>query len=127
MRGIPLVIAAAALVAAACAGATGAAAQRATERYIPIGQSPGASDQTTIVGRLDAVNLGARTLTVASGAVRRPAKIDDRTDIWLDRSKYGQPNVPAAMADLKPGSLVEIKFSDPAGTIAQWIKVEATN
>jgi hypothetical protein len=124
MRAIPVAFAAAAVLAAALAGA---AAQQATERFIPIGQSPGASNRTTVIGRLDAIEPGRRTLTVTSDAASRPAIVDNRTRIWLDRSKLGRQNVPATLADLKPGSRVEVKFADPAANVAEWIKVEAAN
>jgi hypothetical protein len=31
------------------------------------------------------------------------------------------------MADLRPGSTTEVKFTRPEETIAQWIKVEPAN
>ena len=58
---------AAAALALALAGNRGADAQRTTEQFIPIGQSPGLSGVVTYVGEIVAVQSGSGNLTM-----RRP-------------------------------------------------------
>lgn len=98
--------------------------QKATERYIPLGQSPGISKKYTSVGTIEAVAPAKRTITVGG----RTVKITDATRIWLDRSQLKQPTATGSVSDLKQGQLVEIKYVDPARPqAAEWIKVQVTS
>ncbi len=108
--------------------ATNVSAQRFTERYIPIGQSPGLSGKYTIVGTVDAVDMqrGTLTCTYLSGTIA--ARVDKATKIWIDRSKRKLTNLEGSLTDCKKGHLVEVKFRNNerrAGVVADWIKVEA--
>ena len=47
--------------------ASAPSAQKMTEQYIPIGQSPGLSGKYTVIGKLQSVNPQERTCTVARG------------------------------------------------------------
>src|SRR2546426_9855785 len=95
----------------------------ATEMYIPIGQSPGVSSKSTLLGTIESVDPGKRTLTVSGPAGTRKFQITDRTAIWIDRSAQKQRNRTGALADLRPGRKVEIKGDEGAGqAIAKWIK-----
>ena len=101
--------------------------QRATEQYIPIGQSPGLSQKYTSVGEITEVNQRDRTITVADPAGSRTVKISEKTRIWLDRTKLKQPNVTGRFPDLKKARRVEVKYEDPERRqIADWVKVEIT-
>jgi hypothetical protein len=112
-----------ALLLTAAAGAHG---QQATERFIPIGQSPGVSGKSTMIGTVSALDAGTRTLSVQSAAGAQRVKLSDQTRLWLDRSAAQQSTQTATVADLRAGRRVEVKFADEsARTTAEWIKVEA--
>jgi hypothetical protein len=112
------------------AGPPGLAAQEMTEQYIPIGQSPGLSGKSTVIGKLQAVNPRDQTCAVAAASGTVNVKITEKTKIWLDRSQLRRPNVKGTLADMRPGATVEVKpeghergiFNGPA----EWIKVQVT-
>ncbi len=108
-------------------GATSIAhGQEATERFVPIGKSPGVSGKTTLIGTIGTVDSGSRSLAVQSASGSQPVKMTPATRIWLDRSAAGQSTLVATMADMRPGQRVEVKFTDPnAGITADWIKIDA--
>jgi len=117
----------AALVAALVAGASHAHGQKLTERYIPIGQSPGLSGKVTAIGVIEAANAGAKTIAVARGGEQRLIRVTDRTRIWLDRSRAKLTTLDGTFADLLPGRRVEVMPEDGTpGAPAAWIKVETT-
>jgi len=106
-------------------GTSYAHGQKATERYIPIGQSPGLSGKYTSIGLITEVNARAHTITIADPAGARTVKITDKTHIWLDRSKLKRSNVSGPFTDLQKGRRVEVKYADPERRqIAEWVKVE---
>lgn len=99
--------------------------QEMTERYIPIGQSPGLSGVRTDIGEVRAFDDTTRRLElVVDGRVRRLA-VADETWIWLDRSKQQLTNLVGTASDLQPGRRVEVNYEDPAAReVADWIKIE---
>lgn len=107
-------------------GRAGAAfGQEATEMYIPIGQSPGVSNKTSLLGTIQAVDLKNRTLTVSSSKGARTVKITKRTQIWIDQSQKKQPNRACALTELRPGRKVEVNLGTGNPTaVAKWIKVQ---
>jgi hypothetical protein len=110
-------------------GATAAQAQRATERYIPIGRSPGLSGKRTVMGTIAAVNAKERTLTCAYASGTATMKVTDRTRIWLDRSKDKLPNLTGTLADCIVGRPMEARFLNDErkpGAEVDWIKVQVT-
>ena len=99
-----------------------AQAQKTTEQFIPIGQSPGLSGKVTYLGTIDAADSATRSV-MADG---RSVEVTERTRIWLDRSGARQANVSGSFDDLQAGRRVEIKYEDEARRErAEWIKVEA--
>lgn len=113
-------------LAVVCA-ASPAHGQKATEQYIPIGQSPGLSGKQTSIAEIAQVNLAGRTITIADSAGPRNVRITDSTRIWLDRSKLKQSNLSGSLADLQPGRRVEVKYLDlERRDAAEWVKVEVT-
>jgi hypothetical protein len=113
----------------ALGGAASAHGQEATEMFIPIGQSPGLSGKVTVIGTLDAIDAGKRTITIVDGGATWSAEITDRTEVWLDRSKLRLPNQKGTFADLKKGLPVEVKYEDAARRgmgPARWVKVQPT-
>ena len=101
--------------------------QKETERFIPIGQSPGVSQQLTSIGEIAEVDSQAQTITITEQAGRRTVKVAEKTRIWLDRTKLKQPNLSGSFADLQKGRRVEVKYADPERRqIADWVRVEMT-
>lgn len=112
---------------AALGGFPPAHAQEATERYIPLGQSPGVSGKLASIGEIAEVDPRAPTLTIAEPAGRHAVKVTDKTRIWIDRSKLKLTSVTGSFGDLQKGRRVEVKYEDPASReVADWVKVEAT-
>ena len=114
-----------AIVIGALGNAAQAIAQEATEMYIPIGQSPGISSKTTVIGTVQALNAAARTVTVAGSSGAQTFEVTEKTRIWLDKSALRQANQGGSLADLRQGRRVEVKPL-PAGAKsgADWIKVQ---
>ena len=110
--------------------AAGASAQEMTERFIPIGQSPGLSGKHTVIGKIQDVNARDQTVAIVAPAGAWNAKVTDRTKIWLDRSSLRQPNLKGTFADLRPGATVEVKpegrQAGASGGPAEWIKVQVS-
>jgi hypothetical protein len=103
-----------------------ATAHRATERFIPLGQSPGVSHNFTVVGKIEAVDSGRRTVTVATPSGKLVVKIRKEADIWIDRTKQKQTSLDGAFVDLKSGRTIEVKFIDPdRKQVVEWVKIEA--
>lgn len=117
----------AAMIAALLAGASYAHGQQQTERYIPLGQSPGLSGKATDIGVIEAADSAAHTITVAGSGAPRTVKMTDQTRIWLDRSRMKLSTLDGSFADLQPGRRVEVMpDGGKPGASAAWIKVEIT-
>jgi hypothetical protein len=102
-----------------------ASAEKETELYIPIGQSPGLSGKYAAAGRIEQVNYSKNTLTMSSGSGTYTVKVSERTMIYLDRSKMGRSNLYGSFADCKKGMMLEVRFEkDERGRPAEWIKLE---
>lgn len=99
-------------------------AQKTTELFIPLGQSPGLSGKHTLVGKIDLTNALNNTLTVTDAAGTYSVPVAPGTRIYLDKSQAGMPNTQGTLADCRPGDTIEVKFVDNARTQpAEWIKV----
>jgi hypothetical protein len=100
-------------------------AQKTTELYIPIGQSPGLSGKHTLIGKIVQVSAPNNTLTMADASGTYSVSMAPGSRIYLDRSKAGLPNAEGALTDCKAGDSVEVKFVDNARSKpAEWIKVQ---
>ena len=99
-------------------GASVASAHQQTERYIPIGQSPGVTAR--LVGAVtersgDRVEVDGRTVIMT-----------DATPVWVDRSGGGRAALEGTPADCRRGSYVEISYREEDGKlVANWVKVRA--
>jgi hypothetical protein len=103
-----------------------ATAHKATERFIPLGQSPGISHKFTIVGKIEAVDAGRRAVTIATPSETRTVPIGPTSRIWVDRSKLRQTNLNGGFSDLAVGRTIEIRFVNPdRKQVVDWVKVEA--
>lgn len=98
--------------------------QQAAERFIPIGQSPGVSGESSYIGEIVTVDVDNRTLTVEDDSGRHRIRMTDDTDIWLDRSAQQRTNVEGGYDDMEVGRRVEIKPAPDAPETAAWIKIE---
>lgn len=103
--------------------------QKATEMFIPLGQSPGLSHKVTIIGTIETISARKRTIAIAGASGTWSVKITDRTQIWLDRSRLRLPNQKGMFADFRKGQLVEVKYKGTERKSkgpAEWIKVQVT-
>ena len=106
-------------------GGLEAAAQQATEIFIPVGQSPGNSSKYTVIGRVQSIDRENRTITVVNSTGTHVVKIVEETYIWIDRSKMKRSNEVGAMADCRQGLLCEVKYqSEKKRAAANWIKIQ---
>jgi hypothetical protein len=115
----------AAILVVLAAGGSHAHGQEATERFIPIGQSPGQSGKTTLIGSIQSVDAQGRQLTISTAAGVSKISVTERTKIWIDRSASKQTNSLGSVADLQAGRRVEVKWDAKDKSRAEWIKVEA--
>lgn len=105
-------------------GFTPALGQQTTERFIPIGMSPGLSGTYTWLGEITNVDASARTVTVRGESGERTIRITDSTRIWVDRSGIGEQNTVGNFGELQVGRRTEIKYLDrERREVADWIKV----
>lgn len=103
-----------------------AQAQKLTEKFIPIGKSPGLSGKWTLIGKVESVNVQKKTMTCAGAEGRsHVVKITEQTRIWLDNSQLSRTNQVGALTDCKKGRAVEVKFAvkEHKEGPAEWIKV----
>lgn len=101
--------------------------QKATERYIPIGASPGLAAPYTLIGQIEAVEVASRTLTISAPTGRRAVEVSDLTKIWLDKSGLRQSNAVGSFGDCVVGRTVEVKYREESGRPhprrAEWLKI----
>ena len=100
-------------------------AQKTSELFIPLGQSPGLSGIHTLIGKIVQVNALNNTIMIADTAGTYSVAMVPNTWIYLDKSKAGLPNSQGTLADCKVGDSIEVKFVDNARSKpAEWIKVQ---
>ena len=98
-------------------------AQQATERYIPIGKSPGISTTTEeLIGEIVRVDMARRTVEVRSRGGSRSVTMDSRTRYYLDRTKRKRANQMGGYEDCEVGRTVEVKLRTDGK--ADWIKIQ---
>jgi hypothetical protein len=101
--------------------------QKATEIFIPVGQSPGLSGKYTTLGTVNAVNEEEKTIIMSDSVETYTIKISDETMIWLDQSLLKLKNKTGSFESIKEGMLVEVKYlhNKPESAV-EWIKVQIT-
>ncbi len=109
----------ASLITALALSASMVQAHPATERYIPIGKSPGASQ----IGVIEAVNIADRSIRVGGQEAAHWVRLTDRTRIWLDRTHLARTNLIGGFRDCEVGRTVEIHYEDESRAVAAWIKI----
>lgn len=124
-------IVASCIVAASILVATSLFSQRATELYMPIGKSPGLSEEeVTVIGTVESVDEEERSFTIAGADGPASAVVTERTHIYLDRSELQRSNLYGDFDDLKVGRRVEVLYEDRDSIgegPAEWIKIEVTD
>lgn len=96
-------------------------AHPATERYIPIGESPGISRVKSYIGTIRSVQEDASGFTMLFENSAKPVRVTPMTKIYLDEGP-GKVNLTGTEADCKVGRLVEAYLHDD-GT-AYWVKIK---
>lgn len=102
-------------------------AQQAAEIFIPIGKSPGISENRSIIGTIKTVDAQKRSFTITNPSGIFSIQMSKDTQIWRDNSKLKKTNQAGFVDDLIPGRVVEVKYieAEKARTVsAEWIKVE---
>ncbi len=119
-----IAVLAAVLMAASPVGVS----HEATERYIPIGKSPGVSGKTSYRGVVESRNDAQHSVRMRAADGAESIRIDERTQIYLDRTSQGKTNLRGTYADCQPGREIEVKYidNDPSKP-AQWIKIRMTD
>ncbi len=113
------------LIVLLIAATTACIAQKTTEIFIPIGQSPGVSGTETIYGHIQSLSLAESTCTVATPEGDKTVELIGDPVIYLDYSKLKKPNKYGEISDITVGCNVELKFLDNEKRDSiDWIKVE---
>jgi len=102
-----------------------AEAQQTTEKFIPIGMSPGVSGKSSYQGSITAVDSAAKTFSMQTDGDNKIIGVAATTRIWLDRSKSRKSNLDGGFGALETGSTVEVLLDPGDPTKAVWIKIEA--
>ncbi len=106
-------------------GAFAVRAEKSTELYIPIGQSPGLSGAYTVMGKIDLVNSQKQSIKMSGPSGSYTVKLTQHTFIYLDRSKARLPNIYGTLVDCSAGDTVEVKFEgNSRSKPIEWIKVQ---
>jgi hypothetical protein len=106
-------------------GAFSAPAEKSTELFIPIGQSPGLSGEYTVMGKIDQIDSKNQSIRMSGPSGSYTVKMATDTFIYLDRSKMNRTNTYGSLADCHVGDTVEVKFKDNSrNKPIEWIKVE---
>lgn len=101
--------------------------QEATERFIPIGQSPGVSGRLSTIGTITAVDAASHQVDVVAPDGSVNVRITDSTRIWLDRHARGLPPATGSFGDLREGLRVEVRYTDAeTRERAAWVKIDAS-
>jgi len=111
---------------ACCLLAPPAHAQKATEKYIPIGLSPGLSGTKTTIGTIASVKTATKEIVLTEKSGAATIRVTERTHVWLDRSKLRRPNRDGTLADCQAPRRIEVRYVDDDAErgVAEWIKVE---
>ncbi len=112
------------ILAAALAVVVVVEAQQATEKYIPIGYSPGISNKYSHVGTIKAVSSEERTITVQDATGTYTFEVTPVTRIYLDRSQATKTNLAGRWEDCQVGQRVEVMYQHDNKSIADWIKLK---
>ena len=107
-----------------CWVANGVFAQKETEVFIPIGESPGVSHKYSVIGTVEKVNAGDSTISLKGDSGVKSIRVTPCRQFYLDQSNLKLPNRRCSFSEIQPGCLVEIKYRDnKPGNLIDWVKV----
>ena len=96
--------------------------QKATEIYIPIGESPGVSATASLLGTISRMDYESRSIELHSADGAKIVRITDDTLYYLDRSARGGKNEIGGAEDCTEGRKIEAYVAENGD--AMWIKIE---
>lgn len=102
---------------------TAAFGQRATEVYIPIGESPGVSAAESVIGIITGIEYEQHRMTVSTGGGNRTVVITPDTRYYIDKSSDKERNVTGSLDDCREGRRIEVYVHENEEAI--WIKIAA--
>lgn len=98
-------------------------AQQTTERYIPIGESPGVSMSQSVVGTISSVDASSHQMTINSDGSSTTVTLTTKTLYYLDRSHAKRSNGMGGYEDCEIGRMVEVKANEDGA--ADWVKIKS--
>jgi len=107
---------------------TSAQAQRATEVLIPIGQSPGVSGISSVIGTIASCDQSSGIVTISTQKEQHTATLSTETKIYLDRSAAKKSGTLGSRSDCQRGRRAEVKFvyeGETRTARVEWIKIQA--
>jgi hypothetical protein len=99
-------------------------AQQTTEKFIPIGMSPGVSNKVSFQGEISGTDRVAKSFSIRVDDSSKTFSVTPSTHIWLDRSKVRKPSIDGSFDNLETGRWIEIRYNSDDPTLADWIKIE---
>ena len=102
---------------------TEAPAQRATEVYIPIGESPGISASESVIGSISSIDYAQYHMTITTPVESITVMLTNRTLYYIDNSNQKMRSVTGGIEDCEVGSRVEALVNDDGEAV--WVKVQA--
>lgn len=103
-------------------------AQKATEVVIPIGQSPGVSGISSVIGTIASCDQASGIVTIATEEGQHTARLVKETRIYLDRSAAKKSGTLGLRSDCQTGRRSEVKYvyeGETRTTRAEWLKIQA--
>lgn len=113
------------LAVSLCLSFTMGQAQQTTEKFIPIGMSPGVSGKSSFMGSITAVNSANKSFSMQTDGDNKTIGVTSKTRIWLDRSKSKKSSQDGDFGALEAGKRVEVLMNSTDSATATWIKIEA--
>ena len=104
-------------------------AQKSTEIFVPIGESPGLSGKYSVVGEIRSFDCANRIVTIRNDDGEHSARVTDTTIIWMDGTEIKKTNREGSVTDCRAGRLCEVKYVyDGANRTgdAEWIKIRVS-
>ena len=100
-----------------------ASAHPATERYIPIGKSPGISGVKSYVGKIRSVHDTESGFAMTVENATTEVRIDETTMIYVDTGSRSSNRI-GTEEDCEVGRTVEVYLHDSG--VAYWVKIQAS-
>lgn len=99
--------------------------QQTTERYIPLGKSPGISASRSLIGEILDLDYDTYAMTVAAGKRTATVTMTPDTIYYVDRSHIKKTNATGSFEDCTVGQRVEVYLDDRGKVV--WVKVRPDN